>query len=82
MYQAIILTNVKLNGPKQVLLRSDNKVLEKKKLFPNEIKFCFKFVWNKQLASVKSFIHCGFLEIWFNIERGSAEMQYETFQHQ
>lgn len=29
MYQAIILTNVKLNGPKQVLLRSDNKVLEK-----------------------------------------------------
>lgn len=30
MYQAIISTNVKLNGPKQVLLRSDNKVLEKK----------------------------------------------------
>ena len=29
MYQAIISTNVKLNGPKQVLLRSDNKVLEK-----------------------------------------------------
>lgn len=33
MYQAIISTNVKLNGPKQVLLRSDNKVLEKNNNF-------------------------------------------------
>lgn len=39
MYQAIISTNVKLNGPKQVLPRSDNKVLEKNNNFQMKSNF-------------------------------------------